>query len=136
MRKWVLEAKMGDPHWTQYVSALLVPSVAVVGIALGVLNYRLSKQKREGELFDRRFEFYLKLQSYWMSSGQIAEREDRDPECHFEDLTVFAIESGFLFGNEISNHIMSLEGKGHYGSAWFPNEDFSKPFDNYLHYKQ
>jgi hypothetical protein len=49
-----------------------------------------------------------------------------------EDVVPIAEEARLLFGEDIERHILSLEGKEHSGSPFFPNQDFTSPFENYL----
>ena len=126
---------MDCSEFSSCLSAFLVPTITIVGMFLGIYNFRLSVKKRNVELFDRRYEFYKKLEKYWLSTGHSAESVSKDPHCDIEDLISFAKESRFLFGNDISEHIISLEGKGHYGSLMFPNSDFSEPFGKYLNFE-
>lgn len=44
-------------NWIQILSALLTPTIAVAGIAIGMLNYLHARRKRKDDLFDRRYEF-------------------------------------------------------------------------------
>lgn len=112
-------------------AAALTPIVAIAGLLIGTLNYRLSVRKRKDELFDRRYAFYQRARRLWLASGDGAAPEV-DPELHFEDLVPMAEEASLLFGEDISKHILSLEGKGHRGSPFFPDADFTKPFEKHL----
>jgi hypothetical protein len=47
-----------EPHWTAYVSALLVPVVALVGAAIAYRQWRVASLKLKFDLFDRRFAVY------------------------------------------------------------------------------
>ena len=62
-----------DPHWTQYLSALLVPTVAVFGSIIAYRQWRTSQNKLKLELFEKRFEVYdsaRKLLASIMTTGK------------------------------------------------------------------
>ena len=46
------------PHWTAYVSALLVPLVAVFAVYIGARQWRTAQDKLKLELFDKRLSVY------------------------------------------------------------------------------
>lgn len=47
-----------DPHWTAYLSALLVPTVAVIGAIIAYRQWRTAQNKLKLDLFERRFSVY------------------------------------------------------------------------------
>lgn len=47
-----------DPHWTAYLSALLAPTVAVLGSVIAFRQWRTAQNKLKLDLFDRRFAVY------------------------------------------------------------------------------
>lgn len=47
-----------EPHWTQYLSALLAPIVAVFGSLIAYRQWVLARNKLKLELFDRRYRVY------------------------------------------------------------------------------
>lgn len=51
-----------DPHWTTYLSALLVPTVAVLGSIIAFIiayrQWRTAQNKLKLDLFERRFAVY------------------------------------------------------------------------------
>ena len=48
-----------DPHWTAYLTALLTPTVAVLGSFIAYRQWRLAQNKLKLDLFDRRFSVYV-----------------------------------------------------------------------------
>ncbi len=123
---------MGDgTNWVDVLSALLTPTIALAAVVLGFLQYRLAKQRRKDDLFDRRYAFYESVRKMWMNTGVNAP-PNTDPDLDVLDLVTLAYEAEFLFGEDISQHILSLGGRGHEGHPFFPNEDFVKPFKRYL----
>jgi hypothetical protein len=100
--------------------------IAVIGFAL--LQWRSNDWNRKNQLFDKRYKFYQQLREWRLSTQDSEHRYTPD----IEDLIPRAEEAGFLFGDDIENHILSLAGKTHKGSPDFPNDDFSSQFRNYL----
>jgi hypothetical protein len=67
-----------EPHWTAYVSALLVPLVAIFGFIIAYQQWRTAQNKLKLDLFDRRFEIYhaaRKLLAAIMTSGKASDDE-------------------------------------------------------------
>lgn len=108
-----------------WLSALLTPTVAVVGMILAYLNYRLARRRRRDELFGCRYKFYEQVKSAWLATRE-------GPDLDGEDLVPMVEEAQFLFGKDIADHVASLSGKRHSGSPFFADEDFVEPFRKYL----
>lgn len=67
-----------EPHWTAYVSALLVPVVTVLGAYIAYLQWRLAQSKLKFDLFDRRMKVYeaaTALLSSILTSGKAKNEE-------------------------------------------------------------
>lgn len=67
-----------DPHWTVYLSALLTPTVAVLGSFIAYRQWRLAQNKLKFDLFDRRLTVYeaaRTLLSSIMTSGKAKDEE-------------------------------------------------------------
>lgn len=63
-----------DPHWTTYLSALMVPMVAVLGILIAYRQWRTAQNKLKLDLFEKRFAVYAatrELMSAIMTSGSV-----------------------------------------------------------------
>lgn len=111
---------------------LIVTTVGVIAaIIFGRQNSKHNKIKRQHDLFDKRYEFYKRLEKWWTDTRY----HEETPLPHEEILIQWASEANYLFGQDISQHILSLEGRRHDGSPYFANDDFSKPFDKYLKLK-
>ena len=121
--------------WIGILSASLTPTIAVAALILGILQYRLAKQRRNDDLFDRRYAFYDRLRTIWLSTGTGAP-DGHDPSVDVLDLVPLAEEASFLFGQDIVDHVLSLEGPGHSGHPDFPNDDFIAPFRKYLSFDE
>ena len=119
-----------EKSWVDIFQALLTPTIAIAGVLIGYYQWRNNEYKRQNELFDKRFEFYKKSCDAWLATGN---PDAQSPDV--EDLIPISEEAKFLFGDDIALHILSLEGKSHNGSPFFPNIDFSEPFYKYLRLK-
>lgn len=67
-----------DPHWTQYLSALLTPTVAVLGSFIAYRQWRTAQNKLKHDLFERRFSVFdsaRKLLASIMTSGKANNEE-------------------------------------------------------------
>lgn len=67
-----------EPHWTAYLSALLVPTVAVLGAFIAYRQWRTAQNKLKLELFEKRFAVYdsaRKLISSILTSGKVQNEE-------------------------------------------------------------
>lgn len=121
---------MSVPIWIQWAQGLLTPTIAVIGAWIAVQNYRLARRRRKDDLFDRRYTFYKGVRDWWLRTA-----EPDEPPVTVEDVAPLADEAALLFGDDIARHIMSLEGKAHSGSPFFPNDDFTRPFLKYLRFE-
>jgi hypothetical protein len=66
------------PHWTAYLSALLVPVVAVMGAIIAYRQWRTAQNKLKLELFERSFAVFdavRKLIGSIMGSGRAIDQE-------------------------------------------------------------
>lgn len=67
-----------EPHWTQVLSALLTPIIAVLAILIAYWQWRTAQNKLKYDLFDRRFAVYdaaRKLIASIVTTGQTGEQE-------------------------------------------------------------
>jgi hypothetical protein len=119
------------PDWVSVLSLV----IAVAAFVLGICNFWLAIRRRRDDLFDRRYNFYRRVRSMWLATGNGAPEGQR-PWLETEELIPIAEEAGFLFGSDISQHIVSLAeppfADGHRGHPDWPDEDFVAPFRKYL----
>jgi len=90
-----------DPHWTAYLTALLTPTVAVLGALIGYRQWRLAQNKLKLDLFDRRFKVYeaaRDLLASIMTSGK-----EKDDEVF--KFMVATREAKWLFDTEVANYL-------------------------------
>ncbi len=67
-----------DPHWTNYLSALLTPTIAILGSIIAYRQWRTAQNKLKLDLFDRRFRVYeaaRDLLASIMTSGMAQDKE-------------------------------------------------------------
>ena len=67
-----------DPHWTAYLSALLTPTVAVLGALVAYRQWRLAQNKLKLDLFDRRFRVYEASRSLLASIRTSGKAKDEE----------------------------------------------------------
>jgi len=66
------------PHWTTYLTALMTPTVAILGLLIGWRQWRLAQNKLKLELFEKRFAVYeatLRFIATILSSGKAEDYE-------------------------------------------------------------
>ena len=65
---------MIEPHWTQILSALLTPTIAIIGAFLAYKQWRAAQNKLKMELFEKRYAVYSETKSFILSiigSGKV-----------------------------------------------------------------
>lgn len=58
------------PHWTAYLSALLTPTVAVLGAFIGYRQWRLAQNRLKLDLFERRLAIYRAAIDFLLSIAE------------------------------------------------------------------
>ena len=124
-----------EKDWVDVMSALLMPTIAIVGTVLAILSYKLARRKRKDELFDKRYEFYKKVENIWLSTG-VGAGENDCPYFDWEDIEPWAHEAEFLFDQEVADYLRSLANKEHNGHPNLHDPDFSKHFYKYLKFEK
>ncbi|MCP1573954.1 hypothetical protein J2S30_002333 [Herbaspirillum rubrisubalbicans] len=90
-----------DPHWTAYLTALLTPLIAVLGVCIATQQWRTAQSKLKFDLFEKRFSVYdaaRNLIGSIMSSGKAKD----------EELFKFLAgtrEAKWLFNAEVANYL-------------------------------
>lgn len=67
-----------DPHWTNYLSALLTPTVAIFGFVIAYRQWRTAQNKLKFDLFDRRFSVYEAVEKLLASIMANGKAKDED----------------------------------------------------------
>lgn len=102
MQKEMLGFSMScDPHWTSYISALLVPLVAIFGSYIAFRQWRTAQNKLKLELFERRLKIYNSATSFISSVMTTGKATDR--ELH--DLIVDTKEAKWLLSKDIAKYL-------------------------------
>lgn len=100
----IIIESMPSSSWTEALSALLVPVIAVVGLLIAYQQYRINKQRLKHELYKRRLRLFKKLKAHLVEL--VAKRK-----ILFYDALDFGSimsESAFLFNDEINNKIEEI----------------------------
>lgn len=79
-----------DYHaWVSLSSALLTPTIAITGIYIAYRQWKTNDLKRQNDLFDRRYEFYIRFRNWWLSVGQHAYNESERPYICFRRYRIY-----------------------------------------------
>jgi len=89
------------PHWTEYFTALLTPTVALLGTLIAIFQWRIAKGKLRLELFDRRAKVHQAANSL-VSAILTKGSTDNTNEVAFLSGTRGA---EWLFGKEICTYL-------------------------------
>lgn len=92
-------------NWINILSAMLTPTIAIAGTIIAFLQYRNNYLKSKNDLFDKRYEFYKKLRTWWLSTANV---DSQHYDLEMIDLIPWAEEASFLFEKDIQQHILSL----------------------------
>ncbi len=116
------------PIWVSYLQALATPAIALAGVSIAYSSHRLAGQRRRDELFDRRYEFYLRTRKQF---AEVFSRPHGEVDTHWRES--LAEEASFLFPSDIVDHILNFRTPinerwkvGHISAS------FVRPFSNYL----
>jgi hypothetical protein len=95
---------MWMPLWVEYSKALTTPAIALLAIAIGILQWRTAHQKIVMDLFERRMKVYSEIRAViasTVSSGKLPN------EKHFE-FTRAIDGAKFLFGSKVNEYLEEL----------------------------
>lgn len=92
---------MTEPHWTAYLTALLVPIVAVLGAFIAFRQWRTAQNKLKLDLFDRRLLVHTAAREY-ISSVMTSGRTTQEAEFAYMAGTRGA---KWLFNDEIVEYL-------------------------------
>lgn len=92
-------------NWINTLSALLVPTIAIVVAIIACMQYHVNYERHRFELFNKRFSIYRKLRSFLLNIVQ--------PDNFITEKTLKKIyrvfdESEFLFGDDITQYINEI----------------------------
>lgn len=111
------------------ISTITSIVILLFGTIISILQWKNNVWNRKNALFDRRYNFYKELESWWIRwNFNTDQQRDLEPE----DVIPFAIEAEFLFGADIANHIYSFLENNYGCTPWYGGDEFVKPFKKYL----
>ncbi|WP_210024194.1 hypothetical protein [Methylocaldum sp. RMAD-M] len=90
-----------DPHWTTYLSALLTPTVAVLGSFIAYRQWRLAQNKLKLDLFERRLTVYEAART--LLSSIMATGKAKDGEVF--KFMVATREAKWLFNESVAEYL-------------------------------
>lgn len=123
-------------HIINLLSAGLTPTIAIIGIYIGIKSYKLEIRKRKDELFDRRYQFLKDFEKLWKTTGPESRGATR-MYLGWDDIEPYAQEAYYLFGKDIVEHLKSYEGKSYDQTiSWVPDTELAKPFSKYLCFEE
>jgi hypothetical protein len=95
------------PVWTQWLLAFATPTLAVVGVFIAVLQWRLSRHKLKMDLFDKRYQVYLSTKQFLAHVGSNA-------KVDFKEIISFGrntMQGIFLFDKDVTDYLKQIEEK-------------------------
>ncbi len=115
--------------WVKTANGAATPIIAAAVAFIAWMNWRTAELKRQQDLFDKRFDFYLRMKKLY--EALVFDREERF-EPDYDDIDRWYTEAKFLFGKELADHVGSIpdyvtEHPNFHNLSWF-----NKPFDRYL----
>ncbi|MGB7933942.1 MAG: hypothetical protein WCH04_17290 [Gammaproteobacteria bacterium] len=101
MAEEIVQTVQNGRDWVDYLSALLTPTIAILGSIIAYLQWRTNSNRLKHELFDRRYEQFTVVRDFIgsiMTSGKSKQDEQ------------FKYLSGtrgmrFIFDKEIANYV-------------------------------
>lgn len=109
----VLRAKTGyvsmisEPHWTAYLSSLLTPVIAAIGLFIAYWQWKTARDKLKNDLFDRRYSIFEETRalcdSIWLY--------ERQNEAGVKKLSLTSLEAKWLFSDKVAAYINEIHRK-------------------------
>ena len=96
-----------EKDWVDIMTALLTPTIAVLGSVIAILQWRINRFRLKHELFDKRYDIYTAAMAFLVSiiqNGKVKE-EDR---LHFLAGTKGA---KFLFPGKLNEYLDQIHSK-------------------------
>jgi len=109
-----------ESGWVETLSALLVPTIAVLGLYIAYQQYRLNKQRLRHETYERRLTVYRSVQRY-LSEILADGKTTNERALKFYSETS---EAAFLFDDSVQNKIDRIYTKS---QPWLQHEKRCTP---------
>jgi len=77
----LVEGVISTHDWVDYLSALLTPTIAIAGVAIGLFQWSTNRNRLKHELFDRRYEQFQAVKDFLgsiMASGRALDDKQAD----------------------------------------------------------
>jgi len=90
-----------DPHWSNFLSSLLLPVLTVLGVYIAYMQWKINRNKLKLDLFEKRLAIYQETTSFLSSiviTGQV-------PEEKLWKFTHGTRETRWLLSEEISAYM-------------------------------
>ena len=96
-----IESLLVGKNWISVFTALLTPMVAIVGLAIGILQWRINKKRIQHELFERRIKLFEIITAHMADAISLGTFSNEE-EFKFIRNTKHA---RFIFGKDIADFI-------------------------------
>lgn len=90
-----------DPHWTAYVSAVVIPIIALIGAWIAFRQSQIARNKLKLDLFEKRLAVYQVVRE---ALGGVAAKGRLTQEQEFQYL-VGIRSARWLFGSEVFDYL-------------------------------
>ena len=97
----IIQTAQNGKDWVDYLSALLTPTIAILGAIIAFLQWRTNSKRLRHELFDRRYEQFTVIRDFL---GSIMTFGKSKPEEQMKFLTGTR-GMRFIFDKEIAEYV-------------------------------
>ena len=107
---FVIQLAGQGKDWVDYLTALLTPMIAIVGIGLGFLQWRINRLRLNHELFDKRWKIYIVVTDFIIE--HMSSREKRPKMEASSEYLIGIAGCQFVFNNELKECLYQIENIG------------------------
>lgn len=97
----LIQAAQKGRDWVDYLSALLTPTIAILGSVIAYLQWRTNTNRLKHELFDRRYEQFTVVRDF-IGSIMTSGKSKQDEQFKYLSSTRGM---RFIFDNEIAEYV-------------------------------
>jgi len=114
-----------EPHWTAYLTSLLTPVIAAIGLFIAYWQWKTARDKLKSDLFDRRYSIFETTrnlcESIWL--------HDPNYGANLARLRLAQLEAKWLFSEKVAEYIGELHKKAvNLDMLNFELEDFKEKY--------